>query len=185
MAQKKDNWISPEEYLERERKADFKSEYIDGWIISMSGASRNHNLIAGNLFAFLHNLFREKPCSVYMSDMKVMAKDASHYTYPDIVVVCGKEEYADSKEDILVNPICIIEVLSDSTEAYDRGDKFTYYQKIPSLKEYILVSQKRRLIETFVKQEDRHWLYSLTEEENLYLETADATIPLHEIYEKV
>lgn len=94
IAQKEDNWVSPEEYLERERKAEFKSEYIDGCIVSMSGASRNHNIIAGNLFAFLHNFLRKKLCNVYMSDMKVMSKGAIHFTYPDVFVVCGREEYS-------------------------------------------------------------------------------------------
>lgn len=150
--------ITPEEYLAYERKAEIRSEYMNGEIFAMAGASRNHNRILSNLVRVLGNQLIDKPCSAYSSEMKVKIGKANKYAYPDIVVACDKEEFEDGNEDILLNPIVIIEVLSDSTEAYDRGLKFFHYQFIDSLREYILISQKLYRIEIFRRQ-NNSWLY--------------------------
>ncbi len=151
--------VMPEEYLAYERKAEIRSEYINGEIFAMAGASRNHNRILSNLVRVLGNQLIDKPCSVYSSEMKVKIGKANKYAYPDIVVACDIEEFEDGNEDILLNPIVIIEILSDSTEAYDRGLKFFHYQFIDSLREYILISQKLCRIEVFRRQ-NNSWLYS-------------------------
>lgn len=176
--------VSPEEYLELERSAEYKSELINGEIYAMSGTTRKHNKIAGNIFAQLHIFLRNKPCSVYFADLKVKVEKTNMFTYPDIAITCGKESLADKYKDTLLNPKCIIEVLSESTEKYDRGDKFAHYQKIESLEEYILVSQNQNKIETFLRQPNGKWLYELTEdlENELYIHTVEAKIPLKDIY---
>ncbi|MCP4106982.1 MAG: Uma2 family endonuclease, partial [Desulfobacteraceae bacterium] len=135
------NGISLEEYLTAERESEIKNEYFGGEIFAMAGASREHNQISANIVRVLGNQMLEKPCSVFSSDMKVKIREIGKYTYPDAVVVCGNEEYDDEHSDTLLNPIVIIEILSDSTEAYDRGDKFSHYQLTDTFSEYILVSQ--------------------------------------------
>jgi Uma2 family endonuclease len=159
LAQKKLT-ITPEQYLIQEREAEFKSEYVDGEIFAMSGASRKHNEISSNIVINLGTQLFEKECSVYSSDMKVKASKVDAYTYPDIVVSCDSQEFEDENTDVLLNPIVIIEILSDSTEAYDRGLKFSNYQLIDSLCEYLLVSQKNCSIEKFEKQKGNLWTYS-------------------------
>jgi len=126
-----------EEYLAIEREAEFKSEYFDGEMLAMTGASRKHNLIAGNTFASLHRSLRNQGCEVYMGDMRVKVNP----TGPDIVIVCDTPQFEDSELDTLINPLVIIEVLSPSTESYDRGKKFENYRTIPSLAEYIMILQ--------------------------------------------
>jgi Uma2 family endonuclease len=179
-------YLTPEEYLERERKSEFRSEYRgNGVIVAMSGASRTHNRIAGNQFALIWTKVRGSSCDVYMNDMKVRLPGTLRYVYPDIVVSC-QEEFQDEREDILTNPTLIIEVLSDSTESYDRGEKWAGYQRIPSLREYILVTQNRAVLERFVRQGDL-WLYSRTEglESVLTLEAVSLELRLRDVYENV
>lgn len=180
-------FLSPEEYLAQERKAEFRSEYRDdGVVVAMAGASRAHNLLTGNIFALLWNYFRGKPCGAYTNDMKVRLPGTFRYVYPDVVVVCGDQEFQDEREDVLANPTVIVETLSDSTEAYDRGAKWEAYQQIPSLREYILVSQNRAVVESFVRQGDL-WLYSLAmgTDSSVILESVGASLRLAEIYEGV
>lgn len=173
---------TPEQYLELEQNATFKSEYIHGEIIAMAGASRKHNIISLNLATFLHGHLRSKPCRVYMADLRVQATGL--FTYPDVLITCGEEKLLDKYKDTLLNPMCIIEVLSESTEKYDRGEKFLYYQRIDSLKEYILVSQEMILVESYQKQDNNKWLYQKYDSpsEDLDINSVQVKIKLEEIY---
>jgi Uma2 family endonuclease len=147
-------FITPEQYLEIEAKAERKSEYYRGEMFLMAGANSDHNLIVVNLGALFRHEFRERPCNVYTSEMRVRISNTGLYTYPDGILVCDERQWADQSRTTLLNPTVIIEVLSDSTEAYDRGDKFWHYRQIASLREYILVSQKAFRIDQFIRQPD-------------------------------
>jgi Uma2 family endonuclease len=152
--------LTPEEYLAAERKAETRSEYFAGEVFAMVGASKRHNLIAANIIRVLGNQLLERACNVYPSDMRVKVSATGKYTYPDVVVACEPELFDDAENDTLLNPVVIIEVLSASTEAYDRGKKFEQYQQIASLTEYILVAQEPYRIEQYVRQSDKEWRYS-------------------------
>lgn len=175
------------EYLDQERRAENRSEFYRGQIYAMAGASRAHNLITVNLTRELSQRLKGRPCEVYSSDMKVKVKPSGLYTYPDVTVVCGEPRFDDAQNDILLNPKIIIEVLSPSTEAYDRGDKFEHYRRLASLNDYILVAQHRYRIEHFSRQADGRWL--LVEVNDLQAELAldsiGCALPLAEIYERV
>src|SRR5271166_5473431 len=132
---------TPQQYLEMERKADFKSEYCDGYITAMAGASREHNLIAGNVHGEIRSQLKARPCEVYMSDMRLCVSPTGLYTYPDVMALCGEPLFQNDEVKTLLNPTMIVEVLSDSTESYDRGRKFGHYRRLPSLREYVLVAQ--------------------------------------------
>jgi Uma2 family endonuclease len=185
MASLADSLVSPEEYLRREREAEYKSEYIDGQIVAMSGATEKHNLITGDIYLELRSALRGRPCRVYMSDLRVRVR--SNYTYPDIAVVCEEPRFQDSALDTLLNPVLILEVLSKTTERYDRGIKFGYYRKIESLQEYVLVSQDAAHVESFPRQPDGKWL--LTEVDGLnasvQLASLQVAFKLAEIYRQV
>jgi Uma2 family endonuclease len=178
--------VTPEEYLARERVAETRSEYIAGRIHAMTGASRRHNVIAGNVFAQLHAQFRGRPCEVFVSDMRVKVSATGTYAYPDVVALCGAPELEDAYVDTLLNPAVIFEVLSESTERYDRGQKFAQYRRLGSLREYVLVSQDRVLVEHFARQGD---VWVLTEfddlDDSLPLPSLDAALPLADVYERV
>ena len=139
--------LTPEDYIALERKATLKSEYINGEIIAMSGASLAHTLITGDIETELNIQLRNHKCEVITSDMRVKTGRAHAYFYPDVVVFCGEPQFEDNVFDTLLNPTLVIEVLSPSTEAYDKGEKFAHYQEIPSLREYVLVSQNRIRVE--------------------------------------
>lgn len=177
--------VSPEEYLKFERNSEEKHELIYGEIIAMTGASRKHNIILGNLFSILHRALKGRHCRVYMNDLRVRIKSMDLYTYPDIVITCGEEDFEDSHKDTLQNPKCIIEILSDSTEKYDRGEKFNHYRKIESLEEYILVSQDFHTVESFIKKNENSWLFSAQEGLDRFFEirTCDMKISLQDIYD--
>ena len=179
--------IPPEEYLRRERLADFKSEYHGGEIVAMSGANRFHNRIATNLTALLADQLRNRPCHNYASDMRVSVRGGKSYLYPDILVTCGKEEYEDNQFDTLTNPIVVIEILSTSTEANDRGRKFLDYQAIPSLREYVLVTQSPRRFEIYRRHDDGSWLYQswAFSPPPLVLESIGCTLSADDVYFKV
>src|SRR5689334_16365950 len=130
-------FITPAEYLELERKAEIRSEYIAGRMYATSGANEPHNLIAGNVFVELRNQTRGRNCRAYMADMRVKVSSTGMYTYPDIAALCGEPRLEDVHVDTLLNPDIIVEVLSPSTEAYDRGEKFAHYRRIESLREYV------------------------------------------------
>ena len=179
-------YFTPEEYIALERKAHFKSEYFDGHIIAMSGASRQHNLIVTNISAELHLQFKGRGCEVYTNDMRVRPSPRDTYVYPDVVVVCGEPEFEDDVFDTLLNPIVIVEVLSPSTEAYDRGEKFTRYKHLASLQEYILVSQDKVSVEHH-RRHSTQWVLSHYRalEEVLRLPAIGCELPLRDIYARV
>lgn len=148
--------LTPEEYLVKEREAEFKSEYRNGQIVMMPGASREHNLIAVNVSSGLHIQLLDRACEVYTNDMRVKVRESGLYTYPDVIVVCDEPRFEDGHFDTLLNPTVIVEVLSPSTEDYDRHGKFYSYQTLDSLQEYILVSQYDVCVEQYIRQ-DKEW----------------------------
>lgn len=179
--------FSPEEYFDMEEAAEYKSEYYHGEIFAMSGASLNHNIIAGNTFASLHGSLHDSGCIVFSSDMKIQVDEAEHYAYPDISVVCGDVEFANNRNDTITNPIVIFEVLSKSTMDYDRGSKFAAYRNISSLKDYILINQYTFHVEYFYKNKAGTW--SLDEFKNpddvFKIRSVDAELSLDTIYTRV
>ena len=152
-------YLSPQQYLAIERAAEGRSEYLDGEMVAMTGGSRNHGLIAGNLVRELGTQLRDRPCEVYPSDLRVQVSPTGLYTYPDVVVVCGEPRFEDGELDTLLNPTVIVEVLSPTTESYDRGRKFEHYRTLGSLAEYLLVAQEQPRIERFLRQGDGLWLF--------------------------
>ncbi|NJN94141.1 MAG: Uma2 family endonuclease [Anaerolineales bacterium] len=180
-------YYSPEEYLALEETAEYRSEYYRGEIFAMAGGSVNHNRIARNLIVALETALAGKSCEAFITDMRLYIKKSSLYTYPDVMVVCGRIAYIKGRTDTLTNPVVIIEVLSDSTQAYDRGAKFELYRAIESLQDYVLVDQARVHVEYFHKLEDGRWL--LTEfndsEAVLRLEAVNVEIPLSRVYQRV
>lgn len=179
--------LTPEEYLEIERKAEYKSEYYDGEVFAMSGARRAHNLIAMNIGSGLHDQLRHRSCEVYPSDMRVRISATGLYTYPDVVVVCCKPQFADNAMDNLMNPTVLVEVLSPGTEAHDRGRKFEHYRKIESLRQYLLVASDRLSVELFTRQAGGQWLLSSAAalEEEIELESIERRLRVGDIYDKV
>jgi Uma2 family endonuclease len=180
-------YLTPEEYLAIERKAESKSEYINGEIVSMTGASREHNLIVVNIAGELGQQLRECTCEMYTSSMRVRVPLALVYIYPDAAVVCDEPKFEDDYLDTLLNPTLIIEVLSESTEGYDRGKKFGFYRTIPSLAEYLLIAQDEQRIEQYTKQPDGRWLLSEyhSTEDVAELASIQCQLALTEVYDKV
>lgn len=179
--------LTPEEYLEFERKSDERHEFFDGEIFAMSGAKRNHNKIATNVSGLIWQHLKGKNCESYSNDMRVFVPETGLYTYPDIVAVCGEPKFKDNVFDTLLNPILLIEVLSDSTESYDRGKKFQHYRSIESLQEYVLVSQDEARIEKYVRHGDGFWLLSEAVGLDSEIEFAaiECRIAMQEVYDKV
>lgn len=178
--------FSPKEYLALERKAELKSEYYDGYITAMAGTSREHNLITLNLGAESRSQLKDRRCEVYVSDMRVYIDRTGLYTYPDVAIVCGEPEFQDDEVCTLLNPTVIVEVLSPTTEAYDRGKKFLQYRRVPSLKDYVLISQDRVLVERFTRKGDEWILTEWSElSDTLQLASIGCEVPLREIYAKV
>jgi Uma2 family endonuclease len=181
------SYLTPEQYLALERTAAYKSEYWRGEVFAMAGASPTHVLIVSNIVAALHGQLRQRPCNVYSTDLRVKIHASGLYTYPDVIVVCGALQFDDDHRDTLLNPTLIVEVLSESTQDYDRGGKFAQYRKIASFAEYVLVAQDECHVEHFVKQADGGWLLSETNrlEDALTLSSIACTLSLRDIYEKV
>jgi Uma2 family endonuclease len=177
--------MTAEEYLAFERASDEKHEYLDGETFAMSGAKMAHNLVTANVIALLHGALRLRPCLVFPSDMKVHIPSNGLYAYPDITVVCGKPQFQDEGEDVLLNPTVIVEVLSDSTESYDRGDKFGSYQTIPSLQDYVLISPKKERIEVFSRRPEGWLLRTYGPGDCATLESIEAELAIEETYLKV
>lgn len=179
--------MTPEEYLAFERSQEQKHEYWNGQIYLMSGASARHNLITANVIMTLGMQLKGRSCSVFPSDMRLLIPATGLYTYPDALVVCGKPEFADETEDLLLNPIVIIEVLSKSTENYDRGDKFRNYRSLPSFQEYLLIAQHEPRVEHFARQAQDEWVLSECSmpDGSLYLSSIDCTLHVADIYDKV
>jgi Uma2 family endonuclease len=180
------NLLTPEEYLAIERKSEIRSEYIAGQMFAMSGASERHALIAINLQGEIWSQMKGRPCKVYPSDMRVKVSPTGMYTYPDVSALCGRAEFEDAFIDTLLNPTVIIEVLSDSTELYDRVKKFAHYRRIDSLREYVLVSQNEMHIEHYRRDADA-WIFSEVSEPDavLHLESIDCHIAVGAVYERV
>jgi Uma2 family endonuclease len=178
---------TPTEYLALERQAECKSQYFDGEIFAMAGATRRHNLIAMNVGRELSVQVRGRPCEAYPSEMRVKVSPTGLYTYPDVVVVCGEPRFEDNHEDTLLNPTLIVEVLSPSTEDYDRGRKFAHYRQIDSLAEYLLVAQERRHVERYRRQESGEWLLWETDrpDDTVALSSIGCELALVEVYDKV
>ncbi len=180
-------WITPEEYLERERLAEYKSEYYRGEVFAMAGASLRHGRIVRNLAGELFQQLKNKKWEVFTSDLRLRVTATGLYTYPDVVVICGEPEVADDQKDTVVNPAIVIEVLSDSTKDYDRGQKFEHYRGIPSLREYLVIAQDHPHAEHYIRQPENRWLLSETANlsDTLHLPAIDCTLPLAAIYDKV
>jgi len=180
-------YLTPKQYLAQERQADFKSQYFQGEIFAMAGASRQHNLIVGNLVGEIRNALKDRTCEVYPSDMRVKVSPTGLYTYPDATIVCGEVELEDDHGDTLINPTVLLEVLSDSTESYDRGSKFRQYRQLDSLKEYVMIAQDRVSVECYVRQDDDQWLLRETRliEQTVRFDSIDVTVPVAEIYRNI
>jgi Uma2 family endonuclease len=177
-----------EEYFELERSTNERLEYWNGDVYSMSGVSENHALIETNSVTLLSNNLREHPCRVFPANMRIKVPSLPPYRYGDVSALCGPPFFEKiGGVDALTNPVLIIEVLSDSTEAYDRGDRFTHYKSIPSLKEYLLIAQHRPHITQYVKQEDGSWSYREINDlsASLHLPSVDCVLDLSEVYRDV
>ena len=179
-------YLTPEEYLAWERKLDIKHEYLRGEIIAMSGASRAHSLIVTNISGELYIQLKGETCEGHTNDIRVRTSPEISYFYPDILVVCGEPRFEDNVFDTLLNPIVLVEVLSPSTEAYDRGEKFEHYQQLTSLREYILVSQDEVRVEHHRRQ---HTEWQPTEfrslKDVLSLTSIDCELSLEDVYRRV
>ena len=178
---------TPEQYLEMERQAEYKSEYLSGEIFAMAGASESYNLIVTNMVRELSTHLKGRPCKTYPSDMKVEVGPAGLFTYPDITVVCGEVQFHDQHRDMVQNPTVIVEVLSPSTEAYDRGAKFAQYRRRDSLTDYLMVSPNEYRVEHYVRQPDHQWLLSevTREEQAVVIASLGCELPLSEVYDRV
>jgi len=180
-------YITPEEYLSMERQAEYKSEYFDGEIFAMAGASEAHNQIVINVLIEIGTQFKKRPCKVYANDMRVKVSPTGLYTYPDIVAVCEQRHFDDDQKDTLLNPTVIIEVLSSSTADYDRGTKFEQYRSLDSLKEYILIAQDKCHIEHYVRQANHQWVLSETNDlqDMMELPSIQCSLAVYDVYDKV
>lgn len=178
-------FLTEAEYLEQERRAEFKSEYYKGEVFAMAGVSRRHALIVLSIGAELRARLKGRPCEVYMSDLRLRVSPTGLYTYPDVMVVCGSPQFAEA--DTLLNPSIIIEVLSDSTTDYDHGRKFLHYRNLPSLTDYLMVAQHTPHVEHYIRQPDNRW--TLGEFRDLAqcvpLVSLDCVLPLSEIYYQI
>ncbi|MCP1386463.1 Uma2 family endonuclease [Runella salmonicolor] len=179
--------FTPEQYLEMERKAVYKSEYFRGEIFAMAGAKPRHNRITGNLNILIGSHLWKKRCQVFGSDQRVLtATEDGLYSYPDLSIVCGPPRFTDLVSDTIINPTIIVEVLSKGTEGYDRGEKFRLYRRLPTFVEYLLVDSRTMQVEVHRKNEEGIWsLMSEAEkpEQSVYLQTIDLPLLLSDIYE--
>jgi Uma2 family endonuclease len=180
--------LSFDDWLEGERASlEGRSEFVGGEVFAMTGASVEHNAIVANIVRELGTQMKGRPCQVYANDLKVRVRSADAGKYPDLIALCGEHQFQDGRRDVLLNPSLIVEVLSDSTEAYDRGDKFALYRQIPSLREYLLFSQHRVQVELYSRSADGRW--TLTDfsalTDSVPLASVDCTLSLAEVYDKV
>jgi Uma2 family endonuclease len=181
-------WLTEQEYLAIERAADVRSEFFAGEMFAMAGASLEHNLITANVTRELGTQLKRRPCRVVSTDMRVKVSATGLYTYPDVAVICDEPQLEDARQDTLLNPTLIVEVLSPTTEAYDRGDKFAQYRRLESLREYVLIAQDRQRIERYVRQaEGQEWLLTeISDPEGCVPLTAiGCELALAEVYDKV
>lgn len=179
--------LTEAEYLARERAAEGKSEFFDGEVFAMAGGTPMHSLIATNLAREFGNRLKGRPCVPFNSDLRLKIQATGLYTYADLSVVCGPLEFADPEPDTLINPTVLVEVLSDSSEAYDRGKKFEHYRRIPTLREYLLVSQKEPHIDQFIRGETGPWFLREVAglEASLELPSLGVSLALAEVFANV
>ena len=180
-------YYSPEEYLELETTAEYRSEYYDGQIIPMAGGKPNHNKISLNLSSVLNFALRGTSYDVFMSDLRLWIPNCRLYTYPDVMVVHTPLVFAENRQDTIVNPLAIAEILSDSTEKYDRGDKFRMYRTIPSFQEYLLISQTAMQVEKFTKNDSNQWVLSeyAGKDAKITFDLFEFEMSLDELYDRV
>lgn len=180
-------YLTPAEYLAFERQSEIKHEYFRGELFAMSGASRQHVRIAVNVTILLGNQLKRRGCDIFNSDMRVKVSPTGLYTYPDLVVVRGRPRFEDRELDTLLNPTVVVEILSKSTEAYDRGEKFAQYRTLETLTDYLLISQDRALVERFTRQESGLWLFSdsIGLDAVMPIESIQCQLPLAEVYDRV
>jgi len=180
-------YITPEEYLEREVAAEFRSEYYQGEIFALAGGSLNHNQIIGNVYAPLHHNQKHHKCRVAMSDLRLWVEERGLFTYPDIMIICDKPQLYNDRSDTISNPLIIFEVLSESTKNYDRSEKFEFYRSISTFQEYILIDQYKIHIEQFHIGSEGKWVLTEYNDINdvLKLEKIDFQMPLQDIYSRV
>ncbi|KXK57229.1 MAG: Uma2 family endonuclease [Chlorobi bacterium] len=180
-------YLTQQEYLAIERAAQWKSEYYQGEMFAMAGGSNAHNRLIVNLTGELFNRLKGTNCLLNSSDLRIQVSEAGLYTYPDLSIVCGQQEFADGVKDTLTNPVVIVEVLSPSTESYDRGEKFRMYRQLPSLREYILIAQDRPFVDQFIRDDEDRWFVLMTQglESVLTLQSCGVSIPMSALYENV
>ncbi len=179
--------VTPAEYLDFERRSEQKHEYLAGRVFAMAGASPKHNLICGNMIRALGERLRGRPCAIMPSDQHVYVEATELGTYPDVTVLCGQGNYHKDFSQSLVNPSIVVEVLSPSTEAYDRGAKFDHYRPIETLREYVLVSTDRLAVDHYLREAGGTWRLTTSRgpDGQLRLPSVDATVPLAELYENI
>jgi Uma2 family endonuclease len=185
--QTQQRYYTPDEYLTQEEVAEFRSDYRDGEIVSMTGASINHNQIAGNVYAFLKFMLRKTDIKPYIGDLRLWIPQYRQYTYPDVFLIQGQPVFQERRTDTIINPRLIVEVLSKSTKDYDRTDKFRYYRSIAELQEYILINQYKIEIEHYTKAQENSWLFRAYEAstDRIVLTSINLEVTIEDIYENV
>jgi Uma2 family endonuclease len=180
-------YLTPEQYLEIERKAEFRSEYVDGEMFAMAGGSPNHARIARNVLARLDQQLAGRPCEAFGSDMRLHSSKHRMFTYPDVSVICGRQQLLDSRKDTFTDATIVVEVLSPSTRNYDRGEKFLFYRSLPSFSEYLLLAQDTIRAEHYVRQPDGSWVFrEFTDPAaEVDLKSIDCRLQLSSLYERV
>lgn len=180
-------YMTVKRYLAYDRDSDIKNEYADQKIFAMAGAKRRHNLVCTNIVRKYGNRISDNGCEIYQSDMRVQAANAKSYRYPDVVMVCGEAQFADSGQDTLVNPTVLIEVLSKSTAEVDRITKAWEYRQIPSLQDYLVVASDKATVEWYHRQDNGSWLISMIEglDQHIRLESVKCSLLLGDMYEKI
>ena len=179
--------LTREEYLEMEVQSEFRSEFYEGQIFAMTGGSPRHSQICVNVIRRVAEAIDHRDCRCFESNMKLEIVQARAFFYPDVMVVCGDIELARDTTDAILNPILIVEVLSPSTESFDRGKKFEYYRMVPSLREYILISQETPMVESYFKEDESHWMYTVAKglDQSIPVRSLDLKITLEYLYLKV
>jgi len=179
--------ISEKQYLEEERKASGKSEYYKGEIFAMAGATKEHNAIVGAITGELYSFLKGKSCHVYPRDLRIHNNENTLFTYPDVSIVCGKEEYLDDGFDTLLNPTVLFEVLSTSTENYDRGIKFKLYRSIRSLRNYVLISSTEYAAEVYTRVENDDWKLNTSKgkDGHIHISAIDYDLLLQDVYSQI
>lgn len=178
--------VSEEDYFHLEETAESRSEYINGLVYGMAGGTDSHIQIGFNLTRIISEKLRGK-CRAYQSEMKVRVDEENTFYYPDVTVVCGEQQFYKGRRDVIENPVLLIEVLSESTQEYDKNDKFFAYQKIESFREYLLISQQKHAVQQYTRQPDGHWKIqaSIGINNSVYLESVDLEVEIREIYDLV